>query len=394
MDSIRRPRVVIVGHTYLAEENRKSIDHLARRFEIEVISPAVWQDMIHEYSPEERLIEGEGWRMRLYPRIVPPGISPAAYLLRSFTMGMRRFKPEIVHIEGDPFVPFFIQSWLTSRVWARGARIVSTVKQNTYTSRGKIADAVKDTLARRFQSVVDRFVVVNQGVARIYQDRFGVEPQRMSHITHLGVDTRLFSPQPDEQNTADAQFAGLDRGDLLVGYVGRLSEDKGIDDLLEAMTIARTRTGKNLRLALLGAGPMHDGLIERSGQCDWLSVVAPVPHKEVPGFLRRLDMFVMPSRVLEFHIEHDGHAVMEAMACARASIGSSSGANPEVIGECGLTVKDADSKALAAAICSLAENAERRRELGDRARERVLQEYSLEAVARKYGEVYDSVLDL
>jgi glycosyltransferase involved in cell wall biosynthesis len=392
MKSGNKPRVVVVGHTYLAEENRKSIDHLARRFEIEVISPSTWQDMIHEYAPEERLIEREGWRLRLYPRIVPPGITPAAYVFRSLTLGLRRFKPDIIHIEGDPFVPFFIQTWLYSRIWARQARIVSTLKQNTYTSRGRVADSVKDCLARRFQSVVDRFIVVNEGVARIYSERFGVDSERMSPITHLGVDTQAFSPETVEKSAVDSPFVGLERGDLLVGYVGRLSEDKGIDELLQAMEIVRAQTGKDLRLALLGAGPMRDALTEQSSQRDWLSVFDPVPHAEVPDFLRRLDVFVMPSRVLEFHVEHDGHAVMEAMACARACIGSLSGANPEVIGECGLTVPDSDSAALAAALVTLTEDAGLRRSLGDRARERVLKEYSLEAVARKYGEVYDAVL--
>lgn len=387
-----KPRVLIVGHTYLAEENRKNIDHLARHFEIEVLSPAAWADVIHAYAPDERVVEGKGWRLRLCPRILPPGIPAAAYLFRSFTMGMRRFKPEIVHIEGDPFVPFFLQTYLTSRVWARKARIVSTVKQNTYTSRGRVIDSFKDGLARRLQSAVDRFVVVNQGVARLYRERFGVDSQRMSSITHLGVDTNLFSPESDSDGSDDAPFSHLDRGDLLVGYVGRLSEHKGIDDLLQATETARVRTGKNLRLALLGTGPMRDGLIEKSGRCEWLSVEAPVPHAEVPGFLRRLDIFVMPSRVLEFHEEHDGHAVIEAMACGRASIGSSSGAIPEVIGESGLIVNESDSDALTGAIVSLHENADLRNSLGARARERVLKEYSLEAVARKYGEVYKAVL--
>jgi len=381
-----------VGHTYLAAENRKSIDHLARRFEIEVISPAVWEDMIHEYSPEERVIEGEGWRLRLYPRILPPGISPAAYLLRSLTWGMRRFKPEIVHIEGDPFVPYFIQAWLTARLWSRGARIVSTIRQNTYTSRGRFVDFVKDSVARRLQRVVDRFVTVNEGVARIYHERFGVEPERMTGITQLGVDADSFSPSSGGELTGHSPSSRPDRGDLLVGYVGRLSEDKGIDELLRAMEIARAETGKNLRLALLGNGPMRDGLLEQSDRLGWLTLESPVPHSEVPGFLRKLDLFVMPSRILEFHEEHDAHALMEAMACGLACIGSTSGAIPEVIGECGLIVNASDAGALGAALVELSENPERRDSLGLRARERVLQEYSLEAVAKKYGEVYESLL--
>ena len=174
VESSSRPRVAVVGHTYLALENRKSIAELARNFEIEVISPSKWQDDIFDYDRRTSGVEGEGWRIRFYSTFVPPGLSIAAYVLRSFTLGLREFKPHIVHIECDPFIPIFMQAWLWSRIWAPQSRIVCTVKQNTYTSRGRIVDGLKDWVARRLQKRVDRFIVVNKGVAAIYRDRFGV----------------------------------------------------------------------------------------------------------------------------------------------------------------------------------------------------------------------------
>lgn len=379
-----KPRVAIVGHSYLALENRKSIAQLARQFEIEVISPATWKDGIFEYDPGTRSVEGDGWRIRFYGSVVPPGLPSAAYLLRSFTLGLRKFKPDILHIECDPFIPVFIQAWLWSRLWAPQSRIVCTVKQNTYTSRGRIVDGIKDWFGRRLQTKVSRFIVVNKGVAEIYRDRFGVETSRMAPITHMGVDTALFSP--------GSAMSASTSDDLVFGYVGRLDEHKGVQDLLLAMKFARERTGRNLRLALLGGGLLKDALSRSAREYDWFSVSEPVPHAEVADFLRTLDAFVMPSRVLEFHVEHDGHAVLEAMACGLATIGTDSGAIPEVLAECGLIVQDSNPEELAAAIVSLASDAKLRTTLGQKARRRVLEEYSLEAVAVRYGEVYRSVL--
>ncbi len=385
MDSSKRPRVAIVGHTYLAIENRKSIAQLAQQFDIEVISPSTWQDGIFDYDQRTRTVDGDGWRIRFYDSVVLPGLPTAAYVLRSITLGLRKFKPDILHIECDPFLPIFLQTWLWSRLWAPKSRIVCTVKQNTYTSRGLIVDAIKDWFARRLQKRVDRFIVVNNGVAAIYHDRFGVDTDRMASITHMGVDTELFSPGPAPiDSTSD---------DLLFGYAGRLAEHKGVPDLLRAMRIARERTGRNLRLTLLGGGPLRDELSQTARECDWLTVTDSVPHREVAGFLRTLDAFVMPSRVLEFHVEHDGHAVLEAMACGLATIGADSGAIPEVLAESGLIVPDSNPEELATAIVTLASNPTLRKTLAEKARERIMERYSLDAVAARYGDVYRFVLD-
>ena len=103
-----KKRVMIVGHSYLAKENQKQLEDLSSYVEIEVVSPNSFKGMIFSYDVAGRSYESKSWSIKFYRKIVPPFFPEAAYLFRSIGLGMRRFKPDIIHIEGDPFTPFFI----------------------------------------------------------------------------------------------------------------------------------------------------------------------------------------------------------------------------------------------------------------------------------------------
>jgi glycosyltransferase involved in cell wall biosynthesis len=162
----------------------------------------------------------------------------------------------------------------------------------------------------------------------------------------VGVDTDVFSPRPPRERTPDAPF--------LLGYVGRLVEEKGLKTLLEAM--ARL-CGPNapagearLRLLMVGNGPqlptLRETIRERGlGEC--VEIAPPVSPGEVVGVMRRLDALVLPSRTTPTWKEQFGRVLVEAMACGVPVIGSDSGAIPEVMGEAGLLFPEGDAVALA-----------------------------------------------
>jgi glycosyltransferase involved in cell wall biosynthesis len=381
---------MIIGHSYLAEENRKQLDRLAEEMALEVVSPSAFQGMIFNYDLGCRFIEGRGWRIHLCDKWVPPRFPEAAYLLRSLDLGLRRFRPDIVHVEGDPFTPFFVQTFLLTRLLAPRARVVATVKQNTYTSRGPLRDGAKDALTRFLVPRVHRFITVNRGVADLYRTRFGAKPEQLVSCTHLGVDTQTFAPPGTERV---GRF-GLHRGGFLVGYAGRLVDYKGIPDLVEATEVLRRETAADVRLALLGDGPLRGPLLESARERTWIQVLDPVPHARVAEFLQELDLFVMPPRVLRWHEEHDAHALLEAMASGVPCIGSICGAIGDVLPKAGVLVKPEDPSALAAAMRRLLNDTGMREAFAMKGRERVVQNYSLEAVARRHRAVYREVLSL
>ena len=385
-------KVVIIGHSYLAEENRKSLNALSIKVNLEVISPNTSDGMIFSYDVKQKTILGNNWVIRLYDKWVPPKFPSAVYFLKSWHLGLKQFKPDIVHIEADPFTPLFVQVYILSRLLVPQTKIVCTVKQNTYTKRNRIVDFIKDTLARFFASKVGHFITVNSGVAEIYKERFQVDPRRMTYCTQLGVDTELFSPVNGGQKDTLRKTLGLIPGNALVGYVGRLVDYKGVPDLIEAIEQVRLQTGLDVKLALLGTGPMHDYLQAKKEEYPWLQLVGVLPHAQVSEFLKSLDLFVMPSRVLPDHEEHDAHALMEAMVVGLPCVATTSGANKDVLEGAGILVKAGDKTELAKAVIELISNNALRKTYAQLGRKLVVKKYSLKAVSEKYLSIYNNTL--
>lgn len=387
-------KVALVGHSYLAEENRKSLTALAKLVQVEVVSPDTTRNIIFDFTCGKDGISGDGWTLKAYPKWLPPLAPSSAYLLKSWDLGFRRFQPDIVHIEYDPFTPIFLQAFLTARRLAPRARFVVMVRQNTFTRRGAVADRLKIWLARRLVPRVDRFMAVNSGVAELYQTLFGARPQQIVPCTQVGVDTELFSPPPPEEAARCRERFHLQRGDALIGFCGRLQPDKGITELVAAVKLLRKQSGLEARLVLLGSGEMRGELVAQAQTSPWLTVLDRIPHADVADFMKGLDIFVMPSRVLKHHEEHDAHALMEAMSVGVASIGTASGAIIDVLGDAGIIVPPERPEELAAALGRLTADESLRNEYGRQGRQQIQSHYSLESVAAIYAETYRQILNL
>jgi glycosyltransferase involved in cell wall biosynthesis len=156
-------------------------------------------------------------------------------------------------------------------------------------------------------------------------------------VVHSGVDL------PAE--------VGVEADPPEVLYVGRLSPEKGVEELLAA--------ADGFRLVVAGDGPLRRRVPEALGF---------VPHAELAELYRRAAVVVCPSRRDGFPV-----ACAEAMAHARPVVASSVGGLPDMVrdGETGLLVPPGDAVALRAAIERLLADQALRKRLGEAGRERI-----------------------
>jgi glycosyltransferase involved in cell wall biosynthesis len=105
----------------------------------------------------------------------------------------------------------------------------------------------------------------------------------------------------------------------------------------------------------------------------------------VPGFLRKLDVAVLPS-----HSEGMSNAVLEYMAAGKAIVATDVGANAKLLGDgqYGRLVPGGDASALADAMAELVADPETVKALGASARARVEAEYSRAAMVRRFERFY------
>jgi len=367
-------KLLIVYHSYVAEENRKNLTAFKDKVSIMAVVP----DWVDDPVLGRLSVSSEGI-VKVFRRICLPRTQ---YLLASWDLGMSNFKPDLVHLEYDPWSPIYWQTWFVKYIFAPKAVLVCTVKKNTFRVLPKLLQSLKDVVTKYFVVRTDHFFAVNLGVRQIYSQRFNVGSEQITVQQHLGIDTCLFKPSSEVAN---------ENNGLRIGYCGRIDSHKGIMNLIEAVESLQS-SSFNLTLSLLGDGQLKKKIESRN--LDWLEILPAVPHDQVAAFMQTLDIFVLPALVTVDHEEHDGHALMEAMACGVACIGTRSGVIPEILGaQAGLVVDPEDSAAIANAIKSIASNTIFRNELGEVARRRVCLKYSLTAIANRKLDVYKRLTD-
>jgi glycosyltransferase involved in cell wall biosynthesis len=162
-----------------------------------------------------------------------------------------------------------------------------------------------------------------------------------------GVDTGVFKPG----DRAAARLAlGIPAAERIIVCIARLSEEKGVHILVQALHRLRAIEG-NVSVVLIGAGaaePQLRELAEQQQVTEFVKFAGTMQQSQIAVWLAAADVACMPSL-------REGHpnAAMEALASGRPLVASAVGALPELINEhSGLLCPPGDPAALAAALAS------------------------------------------
>jgi glycosyltransferase involved in cell wall biosynthesis len=253
--------------------------------------------------------------------------------------------------------------------WLARVPIRIHTQHNSRLIAATLKDRLKFRLAARAMTSV---VPVSREVERVVR-LLGAPAARVQTILN-GVRT----PEVVSSGVAGS-------GNPVVGVVARLSPEKGVHILLEAMP-AVLRDVPAARLLVLGDGPERARLEALAGTLGIKGSVEFVGYREdVESWLPRFDVFVLPSLTEGIPL-----ALLEAMASARAVVATAVGGVPEVVcnGESGILTSPGDPPALAAAIVKLLRDGQERLRLGAAAARRVREDFSEEAMSGAYRRLY------
>jgi glycosyltransferase involved in cell wall biosynthesis len=178
------------------------------------------------------------------------------------------------------------------------------------------------------------------------------------HVVWKGVDARRFR-LPGNGKLRKEFHIGKD--DSIIGFVGRLDEQKGLLTLLEAMAILVKRHS-NAKLIVAGEGNLRSAIQEfvRRRHLDRQVYLAGF-RQDIPEFLRGIDFLVMPSNWEGF-----GYAAVEAMAAGKPVVASFVSSLPEIVEDhrTGLLVPPRSPEKLADAMVTLMDNPRLRSSMG------------------------------
>ena len=242
----------------------------------------------------------------------------------------------------------------------------------------RVYEFIDAWLLRRFDAVVAVSDVIAEDARRA-----GIPAAKISTINN-GIDLVPFA------SATPTLAQEIKKGDrLLIGTVGRLVSQKGMDYFLRAARTVLNEMPEAL-FAVVGDGPDR-GKLERLAQELGIEghVVFTGSRADMPNVYASFDVFVLAS--LD---EGLPMAVLEALASNRAVVATQVGAVPKVIvsGQTGMLVKAADVPGLADAILVLLRNPELRARLGRNGSAMVHKQFSSRVMSQEYLRLYEQLL--
>lgn len=220
-------------------------------------------------------------------------------------------------------------------------------------------------------------------------------PREKIYVLGGAVEAEHFAPDP--------QGAGALRDELnltdtpVISTVSRLAAHKGHEYVLQALRRLR-REIPDLHYLIVGQGELKGELQRRAenlGVAEAVTFTGRVPHHQLPACYTLSDVMVMPSfKIRGQPTEGFGLTYLEAGACETPVIGTLTGGVPEAIdhGISGLLVPPKDPEALADALRRILSDAEYARGLGEAGRQRALNSFTWNLVARRFVAVMETFL--
>jgi len=298
---------------------------------------------------------------------------------------LAELQPDVVDIWEEPWGLTCAQAVMLTRRLVPSAKIIVETEQNIYKRLPQPFLTFQNYTLKRSDFCVARNSEAVEVLRRKgYKGPCAVVPN--------AADIDMFRPaESGEKAAVRASREWAAEEDFLIGYVGRLVPEKGVADILAALA----KLPENAKLVFVGSGPSRHDLelaAEALQVSHRVTFAGSMPLPELPSAMNALDVLVLPSHTTPRWKEQFGRVLIEAGACAVPSIGSDSGAIPDVIADGGLIFPEGDATALAQRIEVMMNNPERRAEYGRVAHQRAQQYFGWNNVAGSMRDVYMRVL--
>lgn len=203
-----------------------------------------------------------------------------------------------------------------------------------------------------------------------------------------GVDVGRFLRSHGDGSEVRTQFA-IPADAPVIGCVAVFRRQKGLDDWIEAAHRIRERHA-SARFLLVGDGPLRDQVSTAIGRAGLESVVhRPGLRDDVRPFLAAMDVYLMTSIFEGLPV-----ALLEAMSMECVPVCTAVGGIPEVVrsGENGVLTRPRDPVAAAAAVTDLLDQPDQLRTMAGRARQAVVDRFSMRRMAQEIESVYLDVI--
>ena len=319
-------------------------------------------------------------------RIIPIDMSNRfdVRVIRKLIDIVRRNRVEIVHSQGGR-ADFFAR--MTAKLTGIPVVISTMATPVEGYDVGHLRKMLYVCLDRITERFVDRFIVVSEALKHVMIAEHGIRPDKVVRV-YNGIeldryDRDLYSGNGVRENLNISQSVPL------IGVISRLVCEKGLEFLVQAAPIVLDYV-PDAKFLVVGEGPLEMELRNLAGRLELSERVLFTGFRsDIPEVLSALDVLVLPSLR-----EGLPMILLEGMAMARPIVATNIEGISEVVehGKTGILVPPEDSQALAKGIISLLRDKDRAQQIGQAARKRVEERFSVQTMVRETEAVYESVV--
>ena len=329
---------------------------------------------------------------------------------------MVRERPALVHTHTAKAgalgrIAGLMYHWLTPRIFVgrpRACRFVHTYHGHVFHSyygpaKTKLFLTIERVLARL---ITDRIIVISEQQRREISEEFRVGKPSQFVVIPLGLDLTAFEDWKTKRRRFRQELNASD-DEILIGIVGWLTEVKNHPMFLRAVEHLKKNSdpdanSRRVRFVIIGDGRLRAGLEAQVRDLGLDTDVVFTGTRQDPEFFYpALDVVALTS-----HNEGTPLTLIEAMANERPVIATAVGGVVDLLGvkrsradgydvcERGIAVNSGDIEAFAQGLNRMIRDEDLRRELGDRGRKFVVENYAKERLIRDVSRLYEEVLSV
>lgn len=244
-------------------------------------------------------------------------------------------------------------------------------------------------MERRSMRLADHVISTNDSFRQMALTRGGKRPDEVTIVRNGPWLERHFSDLEPDKSVREL-------GQVVVGYVGWMNPQDHLDNLLEVARIIRFDLQRDdIGFILIGSGDSYKSLLElrdAMGLRDSVRMPGTLPWQDVVGALSATDICVQPDLPTLFNVHLTMNKLMEYMALGKPTIAYDMTETRFTGADSIAYVEESTSKALADKIVELADDPDRRRDLGKRAKTRIESILSWERQIDGLISVYESIM--
>lgn len=383
---MNKTKLMIISHAFVVEVNQKRWRFLAENYnyDVHIITPGKWISKwfgdVTEYTPKK--VDEENFHV--HPMPTTSKSKWTKYFYRSLDCKMREIQPDLIYLVHEEMLFIHHQIYRCRNFFAKKAKIIffsmngMGVPLKTFVHRWMWRDIKQNTEAALVHYPGCKDSLRSAG----YKNPIYLQ-------TQVGVDEEIFCPNIDLRDKFRSDLGWQDK--FIIGFSGRIGNDKGVDTILKALPIENI----NWALLLVGDGPMVEDVKNWSKKNGWekqVHITGFVPQDKVPGYMNAMDCLVLASKTTAHWLDTFPLVTVQAQACGVPVIGSNSASIPWQLADSAIIFPENDKDQLKKELSTMAKDEKKRYSMAKKGIKRSREFFCIKGMSANFDKIAQQVL--